>query len=68
MTKFMEILRLQQQGLSQRQIVASLRISRNTIKEFFRRLESSDPSLPLNEHLSKQRFIHPIDHNLPHRV
>ena len=54
MTKFKEILRLQQQGLSQRQIAVSLRISRNTIKEFFRRLESSDLSLPLNEHLSDQ--------------
>lgn len=54
MTKFKEILRLQQQGLSQRQIAASLRISRNTIKEFFRRLELSDLSLPLNEHLSDQ--------------
>lgn len=54
MTKFKEILRLQQQGLSQRQIAASLRISRNTIKEFFKRLEFSDLSLPMNEHLSDQ--------------
>ncbi len=49
MTKFKEILRLQEQGLSQRQIAASLQISRNTIKEFLRRLESSDLNLPLSE-------------------
>ena len=49
MTKFKEILRLHAQGLRQRQIAASLQISRNTIKEFFRRLELSDLSFPLNE-------------------
>ncbi len=49
MTKFTEILRLKDQGLSQRQIAASLQISRNTIKEFLNRLESSSLALPLVE-------------------
>jgi transposase len=49
MTKFTEILRLKDQGLSQRQIAASLQISRNTIKEFLSRLEASGMTLPLAE-------------------
>ncbi len=49
MTKYTEILRLKDQGLSQRQIALSLRISRNTIKDFLSRLEASDLSLPLSE-------------------
>ena len=49
MTKFTEILRLKDQGLSQRQIAASLQISRNTIKEFLSRLEASEMTLPFAE-------------------
>lgn len=54
MTKFTEILRLREQGLSQRQIAASLRISRNTIKDFLSRLEESELTLPLSEAFTDQ--------------
>jgi transposase len=54
MTKFTEILRLREQGLSQRQIAASLRISRNTIKDFLSRLEASELTLPLSEAFTDQ--------------
>jgi transposase len=52
MTKYTEILRLKEQGLSQRQIAQSLRISRNTIKDFLSRLEASNLSLPLSENIT----------------
>jgi transposase len=52
MTKYTEILRLKEQGLSQRQIAQSLRISRNTIKDFLSRLEASGMPLPLSESIT----------------
>jgi transposase len=56
MTRYTEILRLKAMGLSQRQIATSLRISRNTIRDFLNRLGKSSLSLPLGPEISDQEI------------